>query len=378
MSPRAGIKGYNPVYSFRGSGWGTSFIAFLRNAAKAFKDFVLPRLKQHGPDIAKAVASYAMNQGKQFLKSRTSSDVQTVVDRVTEDLPQIVSDVVRRQTDQRGSGPAYDDIVSLQNAVVAARPYIRDVLNTYLLPKMNALVRLSKRNTNVMTNLNRLAVDRDADIKQVMQLQTTMPEDALYILRITESIIVAVVAMLYEEKMLDKTHPLYSLIEGAMTALKATGSNWEMAQPLQQRRQLFSIDNEPVAIQSLLQLMPGIGPLQLTERIQKKRSAPKRRGGIAPLVALAVPALATGIPALVSAVSDIVSHWTRGSGDGVLLNRLDELASEYNSSPIDRQMAMKLLSKSYNSPEDQIVQALVNLIHVAEAMPKAPKKARKR
>lgn len=368
MSVACGIRGSGPWLGRRagrkltfkrrgGISWGGIKSSFL-SGLNTIKNFLVPKIKSHLPSMAETLAKYAVEHGRGYIKNKKmNSSIQAVVDKALDDLPMIVTDLVRRQVDERGSGPETSIAIrQIQRAVTDVVPTVAEIMDRRLIPRLLAMARLSQTASGQHGVIAQRTARVNDDLAVALQQDESMDPDTLFMTQFIESIIMAVIVYLYSHNLLNEDHVLYQAILGSQAGMQLAGQNPNLRFGSTQRYLMGVADDEPMEIKHIQALLPGISNNQhsarqyareqkMRQRLTFKcsetlpRSKPKSRGGFLPLL---VPALAAGVPALATAISEIVHQWTRGSGDvEQTLDELQQIMKDQNRT-FNRSMAREL------------------------------------
>lgn len=335
IAPRAGsyYRVYDDDMYYRGAGFRDWIRQAASTALKALIKFVVPHVKQSGPDLAKMLTKYAAGKASDYIKRTDKLGTsEGLITQALSDLPSVVKDIVQKQIDdrfeplsqkvlakldERGGAASENREMMAQAAVLDAMPYIEEALEPL------------RRKLSLLTNFGSQVHEgkaRDAHNSLEMLsgvLTSENPNGPLFALsQLVESMIVAVY------QYLAKTGNLPPSMGGLGESCcrMCSQSNTMPANALLNARTQQYNDlglNLGNNVNHLAAIMPGLG-------IYEIEPSPDR-GGIVGLGAALLTAL---VPALVSSGVGLIGSAIEGSrggfglGDGTMLSILPELTKQ--------------------------------------------------
>lgn len=336
LSRRAGRQQYDGsvIGMSRGAGWRDNLRSFFAKAGAMIKRFILPKLKQYGPQVAEQMAKYALNEASAFAKRKNAPDrIQALVDQATADVPRVVADTLRRIDSEtlRGSGPDDSEYITPEEAEAFIRqilPQLRELMSNRVLPKLRALERMGSE--PYQRSLASQSVMYDNDWRTAMSDVTVdLSDEMAFLVQLGNAIIQSILAFTHSRNL--GVPEFERLLVGAQKVLMFMAPSQDTALATTKMRMLTSSpnDEDDPQISSLKAVLPTVANISPTrtqrERVERtvlrltmstpcpsKTKRSEDRGGFLG-AAILVPALAAGVPALASAISDIVHTW-RGSG----------------------------------------------------------------
>lgn len=319
IAPRAGsyYRTLDDDMYYRGAG----FRDWIKNAAStaygALLKFIVPHIKQSGPDLAQMLTKYAANKATDYIKrSNKLGPAEGLVSQALSDLPGMVKDIVQKQLEDkfeplakktldelkaRGGAASENREVMAQQAILDALPYIEEELEP-LRTKLSLIQGFGEQ----------MQEGRAREAHAMLEkLSNTVMEDNPHgsltpVGQLVETMITAVL------QYLSKTHGLpVGLERMADACCRMCSQNSTMAfTPVLNKRlqhyQELGVDMGP-KMSHVAAILPGIGTYEIDPE--------EKRGGIFGVGSMMLgllPSLVTGAVSLIGRAIDASNN--RGSG----------------------------------------------------------------
>jgi hypothetical protein len=324
IAPRAGSY-YNRIDDamyYRGAGFRDWIKQAASTALRALIKFVVPHVKQSGPDVAQMLAKYAAQKAAAYVtRSEKLGPAQGMVSQALSDLPNVVKDLVQKQIDDKfeplservlqnlqargGAAPENRELMA-QQTIVDAMPYIE----RELIPLREKLELIEMFGERMSSGKAREAHDALEKLSaRVSSENTNAPLTPVR--QLVESMITAVM------QFLAKTNNLPTGMEhmaDSCCRICSTNNTLTMSPVISRRLREFDelgLDMGP-KIPQLTAIMPGLGAYEIP--------SDDTRGGFLGMAASLAPMLMGIVPALVSGGMEMIgklipqSYTDRGSG----------------------------------------------------------------
>lgn len=321
IAPRAGsyYRSVDDDLYYRGAG----FRDWIKNAASsafsALIKFIVPHVKQAGPDLAQMMTKYAANKASDYIKrSDRLGAAEGLISQALSDLPGVVKDLVQKQIDDkfepltekalaalrvRGGASRENREYMAEQSVLDGMPYIEQELEP-LRAKLNLIQSFTEQ---LGDGKARDAHGTLAKLSAVISGEN--PNGALTPLaQLVETMITAVIQYLAKTNELP---PSMARMTEACCRMCTQNTTLSMAPLLAQRikeHHELGLDMGP-QVSNLAAILPGMGAYEISPD-------DKRGGFVGGLLMALLPALVSGGMSLIGRA--VMPSGDRGSGTGVL------------------------------------------------------------
>jgi hypothetical protein len=303
---------------YRGAGFRDWIKKAASTAFSTLVKFVVPHIKNSGPDLAQMMTRYAANKASDYIKrSDKLGPAQGLVAQALSDLPGMVKDLVQKQLNDKfeplteralqdlrsrgGASPENRELMA-QQTILDALPYIEEELE----PLREKLSLIELFGEQIGHGKMR---DAHTTLEKLSAVVTTEnPNGALTpIAQLIESMITAVIQFLAKSKGLSLG---MERLADACCRMCSQNSTLSMAPMISQRlkeHQELGMNMGP-KVSHMAAILPGLGSFEIN-------SDDKRGGfiGLGTLLAAVIPSLVSGGMSLIGKAMSKESEY-RGSG----------------------------------------------------------------
>jgi hypothetical protein len=348
IAPRAGsfYRSVDDDLYYRGAG----FRDWIKNAASsafsALIKFIVPHVKQAGPDLAQMMTKYAANKASDYIKrSDRLGAAEGLVSQALSDLPSVVKDLVQKQIDDkfeplteralealrvRGGASRENREYMAEQSVLDAMPYIEQELEP-LRAKLDLIHSFAEQ---LADGKARDAHGTLAKLSTVMTSEN--PNGALTPLaQLVETMITAVIQYLAKTNELP---PSMARMTEACCRMCTQNTTMTMAPLIAQRMKEhheLGLDMGP-QVSNLAAILPGMGTYEINPD-------EKRGGFVGGLLMALLPALVSGGMSLIGRA--VMPAGDRGGALMTMLPRIEQDMSDTFDQIIRKVIAQQIASQ---------------------------------